>query len=65
LVLPPIRLDRTGPIALESLEDRAVFAIDRNDFGSGFLGAREQQLAGDDERFFIGQGQSLAVLNSG
>jgi hypothetical protein len=45
------------------LENRAVFAVDRNDFGSGFLGAREEQLAGDDERFFVGQSQSLAVLN--
>ena len=56
---------RTGPIALESLEDRAVLAVDRDDFGSGFLGAREQQLAGNDEGFFVGQSQSLAVLNCG
>ncbi|KAG0931046.1 hypothetical protein G6F31_016876 [Rhizopus arrhizus] len=49
-----------GIARAQALEDRAVFAVDRDDFGAGTFGGAGQQLAGQHQRLLVGQQDALA-----
>ena len=49
-----------GVARAQALEDRAVFAVDRDDFGTGTFGGAGQQFAGQHQRFLVGQQDALA-----
>ena len=53
------RLGRPG----QALENRAVFAIDRKDFGAGFLRRPGHHFPGHDHGFLVGQGDILTLLD--
>jgi hypothetical protein len=42
-----------------------VFAVDREEFGAGFFGGREDVLAGEDEDLFRGEGEVFAGVERG
>ena len=52
-------------LAVDTLEDRAVFAIDRQQTRTTRLRVTEQELAGRDDQFFVGHGNVDAGVDGG
>ena len=48
-----------------ALENRVVFAVDRDDFGAGAVHLIHEQLAGHHQRFLIGEQHSLGRAHCG
>ena len=47
----------------DALEDRAVLAVDGEEFGPGAPGGLHHEAAGHDQGFLVGEGDALALLH--
>ena len=54
-----------GPAAAHGLVDRAVLGVDRDELGAALSGLVEDELAGDDQRFLVGEGEALSGADRG
>ena len=51
--------------ARQALENRVVLAVDRHDRGAGVASGVHQQLAGEHQRFLVGEQDALAGAHCG